>query len=151
MKSKEYQSYKIQKNYSSHGYTITDTSLPAVSNMTSIKTEKLTEQNIATKAPRNNGDLKVSNVNSSTTKKRQPSEDMVGNPDITEELTEDEIIRISKIESSQGKDETVKTVWESRVEIVLGEIISENLTVRSFTKCHRSINYLKLTLYLTYN
>ena len=105
MKSKEYQSYKIQKNYSSHGYTITDTSLPAVketSNMTSIKTEKLIEQNIAAKAPRNNGDLKVSNINNSSTKKRHPSEDMVGNPDITEELTEDEIIRISKIESSQG-------------------------------------------------
>ena len=100
MKYKEYKSYKTQKNYSSHGYTINETDSPAVESMTSITTEK-TSENIATKAT-SPGDLKVSNIKVSSRKKRLPSEDMVGNPDITEELTEAEIIQISKIESSQG-------------------------------------------------
>ena len=100
MKYKEYKSYKTQKNYSSHGYTINETDSPAVESMTSITTEKPSE-NIATKAT-SPGDLKVSNIKVPCPKKRLPSEDMVGNPDITEELTEAEIIQISKIESSQG-------------------------------------------------
>ena len=105
MKYKEYQSYKVQKNYSSHGFTIKETSSPAVE-MTSIpvETEKISEQNKTTKATRI-GDLKVSNIKVANTKTRLPSEDIVGNPDITEELTEAEIIQISEIESSQGKKE----------------------------------------------
>ena len=101
MKYKEYKSYKTQKNYSSHGYSINETDSPAVESMTSIITEKTSEEKIATKAA-SPGDLKVSNIKVSCPKKRLPSEDMVGNPDITEELTEAEIIQISKIESSQG-------------------------------------------------
>ena len=100
MKYKEYKSYKTQKNYASHGYTISETDSPAES-MASIITEKSSDENIATKAT-SPGDLKVSNVKVPFPKKRLPSEDMVGNPDITEELTEAEIIQISKIESSQG-------------------------------------------------
>ena len=105
MKYKEYQSYKVQKNYSSHGFTIKETSSPAVE-MTSIpvEAEKISEQNKTTKATRI-GDLKVSNIKVANTKTRLPSEDIVGNPDITEELTEAEIIQISEIESSQGKKE----------------------------------------------
>ena len=101
MKYKEYKSYKVQKNYASHDYTINETDSPAVESMTSIITEKKAEDNVATK-PSRHGDLKVSNIKVSYPKKRLPSEDMVGNPDITEELTEAEIIQISKIESSQG-------------------------------------------------